>query len=167
VLCFGTLSATEIRALEFTDVDKNKLSIADGLITIIVLARTDEVDKARLVGDRLPEDIIGSATHRFITILQFEKSHSGPARMIANVVARHRLDAEAKRLQPRYALKKLARNPRQDVHAVLDFDGTIATLLGVKATPPVFQVLVLGRNGELLRRWTEVPKAEELAAILK
>ena len=87
--------------------------------------------------------------------------------MITGAVARHRLDVAARRLQPRYTARKLTRNPRQDVYAALDFDGAITTRLGVKATPPVFQVLVFGRGGELLKRWKEVPDVEQLAAALK
>ncbi len=161
-----TLGAPPVYALEMSDVDQHKLSTADGHVTIIVLARSTEVDRVRSVGDRVPESCIGSPTQRFITLLTFEQKHAKPARMLMNALARRRLDVEAKRLQGRYTAKKLTSEPRHDVFAVLDFDGTIAAQLEVAPTV-IFQVLVLGRSGELLARWNGVPPADELAASLR
>jgi len=154
-------------SLTMIDVDKNKLATADGHVTIVVVTSSDDVEKARSVGDRVPEYCLGNPAYRMVTILRFAKSHHAPVRMIVNAVVRHRLDAEAKRLQPRYVAKKIARNPRSDVYAVADFDGTIASQFGIPADSTSFQVLVLDRKGELLRRWTDVPTAEELAAVVK
>jgi hypothetical protein len=149
------------------DVDQNKLATADGHVTIIVMTSSADVEKAKSVGDRAPEYCLGNPAYRMITILRFAKDHHTPLRMIVNALVRHRLDAEAKRLQPRYVAKKITRNPRSDVFAVADFDGTIAAQFGIPADSTAFQVLVLGRKGELLRRWTDVPTAEELAAVVK
>src|SRR5262249_28698440 len=125
-----------------------------------------ELDKARAVGDRIPQYCIGNPAYRFITVVAFEKRPSGARRWISVRVARRRLDAEAKRLQPRYNANKLTRDPRQDVFAVLDFDGTAAAGLGISANSLAFQVLVLDGKGELLQRWTSIPGADELAAVL-
>ena len=162
----GTLPAAPVYAVEMGDVDQHKLSTADGHVTIIVLARSTEVDRVRAVGDRVPDSCIGNPTQRFITLLTFEQKHAKPARLLMNMLARRRLDAEAKRLQPRYTAKKLTGEPRHDVFAVLDFDGTIAAQLEVAPTV-TFQVLVLGRSGELLARWNDVPSADELAVALR
>jgi hypothetical protein len=120
-----------------------------------------------LVGDRVPEYCLGNPTYRMITVISFANKQSRLTRALLSGVARHRLDAEAKRLQPRYLAKKLARNPRRDVYAVLDFDGVIAAKLATPAGSSGFQVLVLGRKGELLGRWTEPPTAQQLAAVVK
>ena len=149
------------------DVDQNKLATADGHVTIIVMTSSANVEKAKSVGDRVPEYCLGNPEYRMITILRFAKSHHAPLRMIVNALVRRRLDAEARRLQPRYLAKKIARNPRSDVFAVADFDGTIGSQLGIPADSIAFQVLVLDRKGELLRRWTDVPTTEELAAVVK
>jgi hypothetical protein len=161
------LPASQIYALTFTDVDRHNLSTADGRVTVIVLTKSTDTDKARLVADRVPDFCVGSPTHRFITIITFEQRRSAPTRMLLSLLARHRLDVEAQRLQPRYTAKKLARNARADVFAVLDFDGAIAAKLGVVGVPPPFQVLVLGPEGQLLHRWSDVPSAAELAAGLQ
>jgi hypothetical protein len=102
-----------------------------------------------------------------ITNLRFEKKHHAPMRAIVNALIRRRLDAEAKRLQTRYAAKNIAHNPRSDVFTVADFDGSIASQLGITIGSTAFQVLVLSRKGELLQRWTDLPTAEELAAVVK
>jgi hypothetical protein len=160
-------SIGQIYALNFTDVDGNSLSTADGHVTVIALSKEADVDKARLVGDRVPEYCLGNPTYRLITVIGFENGQSRATRMILDTLARRRLDAEAKKLQPRYLAKKLTRDPRGDVFAVLDFDGAVAGKLGIPVGSSVFQVLVLDRKGKLLERWTDVPTAEQLAAVVK
>jgi hypothetical protein len=155
-----------IYRLDFLDVDGNKLATGDGHITVVVLSRIADLDKARLVGERIPEYCVGNPAYRFVTVVSFQKKQSSPGRYIANIMGRRRLDTEAKRLQPRYVAKKLTRNPRRDVFAVLDFDGRVAASLGVEANSPTFQVFILDGRGELLQRWTNVPSSEQLAAVL-
>ena len=80
---------------------------------------------------------------------------------------RRRVDAEARLLQTRYDRLKIARNARQDVFAVGDFDSAVTTQLGSKPDAALFHVFIFGRDGELLKQWDDVPNAEELAAALK
>lgn len=65
ILCPGALrdaaSSTEAtHALSLVDVNGNNLSMADGHVTIMVLATTEDLDKARAVG--IASRIIASAT---------------------------------------------------------------------------------------------------------
>ena len=83
------------------------------------------------------------------------------------MLVRHRLDAEAKRLLPRYDTKKIASTARSDIFAVADFDGTASSRLGGQSEAADFHVFVFGRNGELLHQWNEVPSAADLAAAVK
>ena len=161
------LRAGPAYALNFTDVDRNNLSTADGHFTIVATAKLADFDKVRTLGDRVPDSCLRDPTYRLITLVAFAEKHSSPARMLVKALARRRLDAEAHRLQLRYTAMKLPRNPRSDVYAVLDFDGTIARRLGASANSTAFQVWVLGRKGELLKHWDEVPSAEQLALVLK
>ena len=87
-------------------------------------------------------------------------------RFLPAAMIRRRLDAEAKRLQPKYAAKNLSRNPRQDVYAVADFDRALVSQLGLTSDATPFRVLVLAGDGALLRDWTELPTAQELAITL-
>ena len=153
-------------ALNLADVDGNTLATADGHDTVIVFSKVADLDKARFVGDCVPEYCVGNPAYRFITLVSFARKQGRPSRFISAILARRRLDAEAKRLQPRYAAKKLVRNPRGDVFAVLDFDGSAALNLGIGANSSQFQVLVLNGKGELLQRWTNVPTSDQLAAVL-
>jgi len=102
-----------------------------------------------------------------ITVLAFEKKHSKPVRMILGSLMRRSVDAEARLLQTRYDRLKIARNARQDVFAVADFDSAVTTQLGSKPDAALFHVFVFGRNGQLLKQWDNVPTTEELAAALK
>jgi hypothetical protein len=154
-------------AFNFTDVDGNKFSATDGRVTTIVVTPPGKVDKARVVGDRAPDYCLANPIYRMITILNFEKQHSSPVRMFLSAIVRKRLNGEGKRLQQRYAARKITRDPRKDVFAVADFDGSAVAQLGISHGSTTFQVFVFGRTGELLQRWSDVPTAEDLAAVIK
>ena len=164
---FGEATVGESYRINFADVDGNALSTADGHIMTVVLIGKSNVDKARAVGDRTPDFCLTNPIFRMITVLAFEKKHSGPVRMILTSLMRRRVDSEARQLQTRYNRLKITRDARHDVFAAADFDGTIATQLGPQPTAALFHVFVFGRNGELLKQWNDVPSAEELAAALK
>ena len=153
--------------INFIDVDGNSFSTADGHITTLVLTTQAGVDKARVLGDRIPEFCLGNPTYRMITVVVFEKKHSKPTRMLMSSLMRRRLDSEGHRLQSRYDKLKISRNARLDVSAVADFDGAVATQLGFQPAAGLFHVFVFGRNGELIKQWDDVPGADELTASLK
>ncbi len=164
---FAELTIGERYPINFTDIDGNTLSTADGHITTLVLISKANIDKARAVADRTPDFCLASPTYRMITVLAFEKKHSKPVRMILSSLMRRRVDSEAQQLQTRYDRLKIARKARQDVFAVADFNGTITTQLGLQPSGSLFHVFVFGRNGELLKQWSDVPSADELSAVLK
>jgi hypothetical protein len=163
----AALSAGQIYKLNFTDVDGRTLSTSDGHVTVVVLTTTADPEKARSVGDRVPDYCLGDPNYRMITVLNFSKKHSGIVRRIATMLVRHRLDEEAKRLQRRYDAKKIARDARQDTFAVTDFDGALSSQLGAQPGSQDFRVFVFGRNGELQQQWNDVPTAGDLAAVIK
>ena len=158
------LSIGRVYAIEFTDLNGNALSTGDDHISIVIVVTRATWTKAQAIGDRVPDIYVGDSTHRLITIVKFGK-HTGPVRALLAAGARRRLNAEARRVQPRYAARKITRDPRHDIFAVADFEGTIAARLGVHND--TFRIFVFGRNGELLAEWNDVPRAEELAAVLK
>lgn len=163
----AALSAGQIYKLNFTDVDGRTISTSDGHVTVVVVTTTADPEKARSVGDRVPDYCLGDPNYRMITVLNFSKKHSGIVRRIATMLVRHRLDEEAKRLQRRYDAKKIARDARQDTFAVTDFDGALSSQLGAQPGSLDFRVFVFGRNGELLQQWNDVPTAADLAAVIK
>ena len=161
------LSPGQIYALRFVDVDGNNLSTADGHVTVLVLTTQSNIDKAREVGDRIPDYCLGNPTYRMITVVNFQRKRRRLARIILSALMRHRLDVEARTLQVRYDERKIRHDARRDVFAVADFDGATATQLGVRFESADFRVFVFARNGELLQQWDDVPAAEELAAVVK
>jgi hypothetical protein len=167
VLLRGALSSGATYSHRFVDIDGNKLSTADGHLTVLVLATTADWEKAREVGDRIPDFCLGNPNYRMITIIRFVRKHGPIMRKIATAVVRHRVTEEAKRLQSRYDTNKIVRDPRQDVFTVLDFDGTASSQLGEPAGATEFCVFVFGRGGELLAQWHDVPSDKQLAAVIK
>jgi len=163
----GSLSNGQRYRVNFVDVDGNALSTADGHVTVLVLTTTADREKARTVGDRVPDYCLGNPNYRMITILDFTRRHTQIVRKIATLLVRHRLDEEAKRLQARYDEKKIARDARGDIFTVTDFDGTVSSQLSGQSSAANFRVFVFARNGELLQQWDDVPSAAELAAVVK
>src|SRR5437899_9443428 len=117
----GALSSGTTYSLSFVDIDGNKLSTADGHVTVLVLATTADWEKARAVGDRVPDYCLGNPDYRMITIIRFIRRHIAIGRRIATAVVRHRVNEEARRLQTRYDAKKIARDARTDIFTVTDF----------------------------------------------
>jgi hypothetical protein len=161
----AALSPGQIYEFNFTDVDGHTFSTADGHVTVLVLAATEDLLRVRAVGDRVPDYCLGNPSYRMITVLNLTKKNTRIGRGIATMLVRHRLDEEAKRLQARYDAKKIARDARRDAFAVADFDGSIVSKLGGESA--TFRVFAFGKNGELLRQWDDIPAADDLAAVLK
>ena len=164
---YGALSIGTTYPVNFVDIDGDKLSTADGHVTIIVLATPADREKAKVVGDRVPEHCLGNPDYRMITIIRFTRRHLALGRRIATALVRHRVNEEATRLQARYKGKGIERDARKDIFVVTDFDGSISSQLGESTGGTDFCVFVFGRNGELLAQWHDVPSAERLAAAVK
>jgi hypothetical protein len=163
----GALSSGATYSLNFTDIDGNKLSTADGHVTVLVLAGTTDWGKPRAVGDRVPDRCLGNPDYKMITVIRFAKDHTAVGRRIATGFIRHRINTEAKHLQARYDAQKISRDARSDIFVVADFDGTASSQLPRETQGAEFQVLVFGRDGKLLAQWTDVPSAKQLAEVLK
>jgi hypothetical protein len=163
----GRLSNGQRYVLNFVDIDGRKLSTADGHVTVLVLATTRDAEKVRAVGDSAPDSCLGNPKYRMITIIHFAKKHTAIGRKIATMLLRHRVSEEAKRLQARYDAKKIARDARNDIFTVMDFDGTAASQLDAQTEAASFHAFVFGEDGELLQQWNDVPSAADLAAAIK
>lgn len=162
----GALSVGKTYPLNFVDIDGDKLSTADGHVTVVVLTTPADREKARSVGDRVPEHCLGNPACRMITIIRFTRRHMEIGRRIATALVRQRVNEEARRLQSRYDGKGIERDARKDIFIVTDFEGSASSQLG-ESEGTGFSVFVFGRNGELLAQWNDVPSAEQLAAVLK
>ncbi|PYS67528.1 MAG: hypothetical protein DMF73_19135 [Acidobacteria bacterium] len=163
----GGLSSGTTYSLSFVDIDGNKLSTADGHVTVLVLATTADWEKARAVGDRVPDYCLGNPDYRMITIIRFIRKHGAIVRKIAMTVVKHRLTEEPQQHQSRYHTNKIMRDEPQDIFTVTDFDGTVSPQLSEPAGATDFCVFVFGRKGELLAQWHGVPSAKQLAAVVK
>ena len=163
----GALSTGNTYSISFVDLDGNKVSTADGHVTIVVLTTPADREQARVVGDHVPDFCLGNPTYRMITIIHFTGRHMAVGRRLATAFIRHRVREEAKRLQSRYDAQKISRDAKSDIFVVTDFDGTLASELGQSAGATDFCVFVFGKTGELSAQWHNVPSADELAAALK
>jgi hypothetical protein len=154
-------------SVSFVDLNGNKLSTADGRVTIVVLTTPADREQARTVGDHVPDFCLGNPSYRMITVVNFTGRHTAIGRRVAIAFIRHRMHEAGKRLQARYDAHKISRDANSDIFVVTDFDGTIASQLGQPAGATDFCVLVFGQTGKLLAQWHNVPSTDELAAVLK
>jgi len=166
-LLLGTLATGATYSINFVDIEGNKLSTADGHVTIVVVTTTADREKARTVGDRVPDFCLGNPDYRMITVIQFTRRHMTIGRRLATAFIRHGVREEAKRLQARYDAKKISRDASSDIFVVTDFDGIVASRLGQPPGSNEFCVFVFGRTGELRAQWHDLPSANQLAGILK
>ena len=163
----GALSTGNTYSISFVDLDANKLSTADGHVTIVVLTTSADREQARTVGDHVPDFCLGNPAYRMITVIHFTGRHMAIGRRMATAFIRHRVREEAKRLQARYDTQKISRDAKSDIFVVTDFDGTVASQLGQSTGATEFCVFVFGQTGELLAQWHSVPSADQLAAAIK
>src|SRR6266567_1320268 len=159
----GALSTGAIYPLTFVDINGNKLSTADGHVTVLVLATKSDWEKAHVVGDRIPNYCLGNPKYRMITIVRFTRKHGVIVRNVAIAFIRHRMQEAAKRLQTRYDAQKIEHDARSDIFVVTDFDASASAQLEGLAEAAEFRVLVFARDGKLLARWSDVPSAKQLA----
>ncbi len=160
------LSSGATYSLSFVDMDGNKVSTADGRVTLLVLVAAADREKARAVGDRVPDYCLGNPDYRMITIIHFTRKPTAIGRKLITALAKRRVNEEAKRLQTRYDAKKITRDARTDIFTVIDFDGSASSQLNEPAQSASFRVLVFARDGKLLAQWNDVPSAEQLAEVL-
>jgi len=163
----GALSTGATYSLSFVDINGNKLSTADGHVTVLVLATKSDWEKAHVVGDRIPDSCLGNPNYRMITIVRFTRKHGVIVRNVATAFIRHRMEEAAKRLQTRYDAQKIEHDARSDIFVVTDFDGSASAQLEEPDEAAEFRVLVFARDGKLLARWSDVPSAKQLAEVLK
>jgi len=150
---------------KFVDVDGRTLTASDGVVTVLILVSRAKGENARLVADRIPERCLGNPNSRMVTVVRFQNARNGAVQYVLTSMMRGRLNSEGVKLQKRYAAKGLNRNARQDVYAAADFDGQVASQLGISPDSQ-FNVLVVSANGTLLRQWSDVPTAGELSSVL-
>ena len=153
--------------LQFDDVDGRKISTFDGHVSVIVVVTTKDTANAAEVGDRVPIRYKGNQKYRFLTIVHFRTNVSRWFSPIATLAIRNRLDQEATRIQPEYDKRKLRRNPRQDLFAVADFDGSALSKLGLSPDSNGVAVFLFDGNGVMMQYWQKVPDRESLAAALR
>lgn len=152
--------------LVFGDVDGNDLSTSDGHVTILtVVTRADE-DRARAVADLVPDRYLGDQKYNYITLVNFEGKIPGPLHGFTRAIIRSRVAQEAKDFKSQYEAKKIAHDPRRDIHVIADFDGSASERLGLPAKAGGMTVFVFNGQGRLVARWNEVPPGDSLPRAL-
>ena len=73
----GALSTGNTYSISFVDIDGNKLSTADGHVTIVVLTTSADREQARTVGDHVPDFCLGNPAYRMITVIHFTAQTHG------------------------------------------------------------------------------------------
>jgi len=154
-----------VARLEFEDVDRHRLSTSDGHVTLLVVIDRDTEALARTLGDRVPSQFIGKSALRMITVVRFESLKGRAFRYVANALIRKHRDAHIADMRAVYGAKQIARDPRDDIFVVADYDAAISNQLHLAQTTK-FAAFLFGRDGRLFSRWNQVPSAEVLASAM-
>src|SRR5689334_8143139 len=88
----GELSSGTSYSLSFVDMAGNKLSTADGHVTLLVLVAAADREKARAVGDRVPDYCLGNPDYRMITIIHFIRKPTAIGRKLITALAKRRIN---------------------------------------------------------------------------
>jgi len=83
--------SARIYALNFTNIDGNRISTSEGHVTVVVLTITADIAKTHAVCDHVPDACLVNPTYRMITVINFQKKRSAPMRMFFTAVVRHRV----------------------------------------------------------------------------
>ena len=92
----GALSTGNTYSISFADIDGNKLSTADGHVTVLVLTTSADREQARTVGDHVPDFCLGNPAYRMITVIHFTRPHLAIGRRMATAFIRHRVREDGK-----------------------------------------------------------------------
>lgn len=153
--------------LDIVDLAGNKIPLRDGHVTELVLATTNEAERAEKVGDNTPDYCLGNPKFRLITVLEFASHHSAPMRAMIDKLARGRRESIANRLQKRYDALQIKREARADVCIATDYDGAMAKQFEISLGEHVFEVFVLDGKGKVVQHWSDVPARDALETALR
>ncbi len=156
------LQPGSVAHLTFHDVDGHELSTAAGHVTIIAVVTRESEAMANQIADQVPNRCMGNQKYRYITLVNFQRKLAWPVQGLTRTIIRQRLDAEARKLKPEYAAKKITHDPREDVLVVADFDGSAVTQLGLAPESDNVSVFVFNGRGKLVQRWSGVPPGDSL-----
>jgi hypothetical protein len=159
-------SRAEVYRASLTDVDGNTVSLADGHITVVTIVTRANQHDGRFLGERIPHRYYGNENLRLLVVVNLQRKFFAVLHGFVDGFVRHRLDLEAKRLRPIYEANKVTHDPRHDLHVVTDFESRQSVAFGVPAESSNTVVIVLGRGGEELARWSKLPESEVLADVL-
>jgi len=79
----GALLTGNTYSISLVDINGNKLSTADGRVTIVVLTTSADREQARTVGDHVPDFCLGNPAYRMITVIHFTGRHMALGRRMA------------------------------------------------------------------------------------
>jgi len=156
------------KSLDATDADGHRVVLnAKGTVTAVISSSPDTQDRTREAGALL-DPRRGRKDFRLAIVVDLRDSLAGIVPDFVKSQIRSNLDTEAKRLVPFYRKNGNPGNPRPDLVAIPDFDGKLVDALGWDPDDDKLRVSVYGRDGQLVKSWTDLKKPAELdAAVAK
>ena len=143
-------------AIEAVDIDGHTLTLdAPGHVTAVISSSPETQNRTRDAGGLL-DRYRGRTDFRIVIVVDLRSSFAGVFPGIVRSQMRESLEAEAARLKPFYLAHGNPRNPREETEAIADFDGALCEKLAWADTPDRLRVVVFGRNGKELGRWSDL-----------
>lgn len=157
LLC-GLVLCSVVQAQEITtlDADGKKVSFnTPGRVTVI-LGSNEETQMQTRQSGRALDCYQGRPDFRVIVLVDLRKSLGNIVKPYVRMRMRNDLNAEALRVKPFYIQNGNNQDPRPDLSAIPDFDGTLCQQLKWSEPTHVMRVVVFGKDGKEWERWDDL-----------
>jgi hypothetical protein len=139
--------------LSVTDADGKVWTLnAPGRVTVIIGNSPASAQAARDCGKALDE-FQGRPDFRALVVVDLRGSLAHFAQGYTRYRMRHDLNAEAVRITPWYRRNHNLSDPRRDIGAVADFDGSVCDPLGWPRDVPGLRVVIFDKTGNVTARF--------------
>jgi hypothetical protein len=152
--------STPVRKFKATDADNHNILInKPGVITLLLGTNEDSQDAARAAGEAV-YPYRGRPDFDLIVVVDLRDSIAAWAPTVVLAEMRSNLDKEVKDLKPYFLQNGNTSNPRNSMHVIADFTGTICPQLGWPAHTDDLRAILFGGDGREIKRWD---KLEDMA----
>lgn len=165
VLLSSPLVAAPFMSVKDADGVERSLNPA-GQVTVIVSSNPSVQERTRQAGKAM-DAFQGRTDFRSIVLVDLRGTMADWAKGYTLRRMVKDLDQEALRITPAYRKNGNMGNPRTDVSAVADFDGTVCLQLGWLKPKNQLRVIIFDRNGKKFREWEDLKNLSELSNSLK
>jgi hypothetical protein len=160
----GTAPLPPVKKFKATDADSRSVFInKPGQITLLLGTNQDSQDAARLAGETV-YPFRGRPDFDLIVVVDLRDSIAAWAPSVVLAEMRSNLDKEVADLKPYFLKNGNTSNPRNSMHVIADFTGTILPQLGWQDKSDDLRAILFGADSREIKRWDKVSDMNAMQA---